>query len=115
MKKIPIHIKKGLKIFMKKKLKLIITLIVLLSLYIFVSAYFYVSQVSNDLQKNVLRLHVIANSDSLEDQNLKYIVRDNLIKYMNSLCSNVSSKEEALDTVSIQLKKMVFHTMQVLN
>ena len=88
---------------MKKKLKLIITLIVLLSLYIFVSAYFYVSQVSNDLQKNVLRLHVIANSDSLEDQNLKYIVRDNLIKYMNSLCSNVSSKEEALDTVSTHL------------
>ena len=50
----------------------------------------------NDLKNNLFRLHVIANSDSKEDQNLKYIVRDNLLDYMNSLCANCSTKEEAI-------------------
>lgn len=33
-----------------------------------------------DLQENVLRLHILANSDSMEDQLLKYEVRDSLIE-----------------------------------
>ena len=66
-----------------KNSKIFILLIFLLSLYIFISAYSYVTLVSNDLQESVFRLHVIANSDSKEDQNLKYEVRDNLIQYMN--------------------------------
>ena len=86
-----------------KNSKIFILLIFLLSLYIFISAYSYVTLVSNDLQESVFRLHVIANSDSKEDQNLKYEVRDNLIQYMNSICNNVSSKEDAIETVSNHL------------
>ena len=51
---------------------------------------------SEDLQNSVFRLHVIANSDSEEDQNLKYIVRDNLLEYMNKLCKDASNKAEAI-------------------
>lgn len=69
-------------------------------MYIFINAYFYVSTISSDLSSNVFRLHIIANSDSEEDQNLKYIIRDELIDYMNSLCGNSSSKEETVDIVS---------------
>ena len=86
-----------------KNSKIFILLIFLLCLYIFISAYSYVTLVSNDLQESVFRLHVIANSDSKEDQNLKYEVRDNLIQYMNSICNNVSSKEAAIETVSNHL------------
>ena len=86
-----------------QKSKFIILLIILISLYIFINAYSYVNQVSYDLQKSVLRLHVIANSDSEEDQNLKYLVRDNLIQYMNSLCSSSSSKAEVIECASKHL------------
>ena len=41
-------------------------------------------------------MHVIANSDSTEDQTLKFIVRDNLINYMNSLTKDITSKEAAI-------------------
>lgn len=82
------------------KFKMIFILSILLFLYIFVAAFSYVSRISSSLAENVLRLHVIANSDSEEDQKLKYIVRDNLINYMNSICSNTTSKEEATEIVS---------------
>lgn len=71
-------------------------ILILLTFYIIVSAISYVSTVSNNISSSVFRLHVIANSDSDEDQNLKYIVRDNLIQYMNVLTKNITSKEAAI-------------------
>jgi len=76
-----------------KKLALIIFL---LTTFIIVSAISYVTAVSNNISESVFRLHVIANSDSDEDQQLKYIVRDNLIQYMNTLTQNITSKEAAI-------------------
>lgn len=71
-------------------------LIFLLFLYVFISAQSYVSAVSANLSDAVFRLHVIANSNSNEDQSLKLVVRDALLNYMNNICSNCSSKEEAV-------------------
>ena len=79
-----------------KIFKRIILVISLLLIYIAISAFSYVAAVSNDISESVFRLHVIANSDSEEDQNLKYIVRDNLIKYMNTLTQNMSTKDDAI-------------------
>lgn len=78
-------------------LKKVFLLIILLLLYTFISAYSYSIAVSNNLSDAVFRLHVIANSDSDEDQALKLKVRDSLINYMNSICSNCSTKEEAIN------------------
>ncbi len=80
-----------------KKLKTWFILIFLICIYTFFCAYSYVQAISSDLKNNVFRLHVIANSDSVEDQNLKYIVRDKLLEYMNKLCSNCTSKAEAIE------------------
>ena len=80
-----------------KKLKNIIILLILFCIYIFISAYSYVSAISSDLYTSVFRLHVIANSDSEEDQNLKYIVRDNLVNYMNENSKDFSSKEDVIE------------------
>ena len=71
-------------------------LLFLLFIYIFISAQSYVSAVSADLSNAVFRLHVIANSDSTEDQTLKLQVRDALLKFMNDICANCSTKEEAI-------------------
>lgn len=82
---------------MKKNLKVILILTILFLIYIFICAYSYVYAISEDLSDSVFRLHIIANSNTEEDQNLKYIVRDNLIQYMNELCTNCSSKEEIIE------------------
>ena len=83
-----------MKIF--SKIKIIFILSLLLFLYVTVCAFSYAKAISTDLSQNVFRLHVIANSDSTEDQNLKYKVRDNIIKYMNSISLDCSNKEEAI-------------------
>lgn len=82
-----------------KKLKPILILSFLLFIYIFICAYNYVYAISTDLSQTVFRLHVIANSDSTEDQNLKYKIRDNIINYMNGLCINCSSKQDVIKCI----------------
>lgn len=81
-----------------KKIKFIIILAILFFLYICISAYSYVYSISSNLSNAVFRLHIIANSNTEEDQSLKYKVRDNLINYMNTLCESCSSKEEVIQT-----------------
>lgn len=88
--------KKILNFIKKPKIKSIILIFLLFALYTFICAFNYVQTISTDISSNVLRLHVIANSDSNEDQDLKYKIRDNLLEYMNSLCANITSKEDAI-------------------
>lgn len=80
-----------------RNLKIIIILLILFTVFIFISAYSYVSAISDNLYNSIFRLHIIANSDSEEDQNLKFLVRDELINYMNNNCKNMSSKNEVIE------------------
>ena len=79
------------------KLKRLFIILFLLFFYILISAFFYVDAVSSDISDSVFRLHVIANSDTVEDQNLKYKVRDALIKYMNEISKKCTSKDEVIN------------------
>lgn len=81
---------------LNSKIKRFILLTFLLILYIFVSAVSYTNAVCSDIQESVFRLHVIANSDSTEDQNLKYIVRDSVIDYINEISKDTNSKDEVI-------------------
>ena len=97
------------------KIKLFLFILPLLFIYTLICSISYVNAISTDLQKNVFRLHVIANSDSEEDQNLKLKVRDNVIKYMNTLCSKTTSKEEAIEIANAHLnefKKIALNTIK---
>ena len=85
-----------MKFFKSQKFKSSILILFLLFLYIFISAQQYVFAVSNDLSDAVFRLHVIANSNSDEDQSLKLKVRDSLLEYMNKIALNCSTKEDAI-------------------
>ena len=69
-------------------IKHILIILFLLFIFIFLSAISYVEAVSNDISDNVFRLHVIANSDTSEDQALKYKVRDGLLEYVNQITKN---------------------------
>lgn len=88
-----------LNFFKNSKVKMVIILSLLLFVYTTVCAFSYAQNVSTDIANSVFRLHVLANSDSEEDQNLKYKVRDNLLAYMNEICANCQSKEEAISLV----------------
>ncbi len=88
--------KKFLKLCNHSNVKMVIILAFLFFAYTTICAISYASTISNDIADSVFRLHVIANSDSEVDQNLKYIVRDNLLEYMNTLCADCTSKEEAI-------------------
>lgn len=79
-----------------KNFKRIILIFFLFIMYIIFSINSYSNAVVTDISNSVFRLHVIANSNSQEDQDLKYKVRDALILYMNSICENIHSKEEAI-------------------
>ena len=78
-------------------------LLLLFVLYTFVCAFSYANTVSEDLSNSVFRLHILANSDSEEDQNLKLAVRDNILSYMKEISSDVSSKEDVISLANEHL------------
>ena len=92
--------KKILNNIKNSKIGIVLILSILLFLYTIVCAVSYVEAVSTDISSSVFRLHVIANSNSDEDQSLKYKVRDSLLNYMNNICKDCNSKEEAINIVS---------------
>ena len=88
--------KKILNLFKNPKVKMVIILSFLLFIYTTICAFSYAQNVSTDIANSVFRLHVIANSDSKEDQELKYKVRDSLLKYMKEICGSCENKAEAI-------------------
>lgn len=88
--------KKFLKLMNHSKVKMVIILTFLFFVYTTICAMSYANNVSTDIADSVFRLHVIANSNSDVDQNLKYTVRDKLLEYMNTLCADCTSKKEAI-------------------
>ena len=71
---------------MKRKVKYSIILSILLFIFVFVSIHSYASTISSNLSDNFFRLHILANSDSHQDQSLKLKVRDNIINYLEYVC-----------------------------
>lgn len=49
----------------------------------------------NEIRDKLIRFHVIANSDTDEDQNLKLKVRDKVVEALSERLGNVNSLEEA--------------------
>ena len=52
--------------------------------------------VCENLQEDIFRLHIIANSDSARDQELKLKVRDGILEYTSELFVNCRSRDEAM-------------------
>ena len=94
-----------------KNSKRLLIIFILFIIYISLSLFSYSTAVSNDIQNCVFRLHVIANSDSKEDQDLKYKVRDSLIDYMNLISKDINSKEEAIN-IAIKNKDQFYNIAQ---
>ena len=59
-----------------------------------------------DLENDVFRLHILANSDSDEDQALKLKVRDRVLSYTEELFARAKTKEEAETLVKDNLQSI---------
>ena len=78
---------KGLSLKKNNTLKVCITVAILIVLSLWLLSYTYAEDVNAGLSENLVRLHVIANSDSKSDQALKLKVRDAIIEYMKDKLS----------------------------
>lgn len=79
-----------------QKFKKIILISILFVIFFIITANSYANSVSNNLSNTFFRLHILANSDSKEDQDLKLKVRDSITEYMNTLIKNKSDKNEII-------------------
>ena len=90
-------------------------LLFLLFLFISISAFSYVSAVSSNIADSVFRLHIIANSNSIADQNLKLLVRDKVIEYMNSISKGYTTKSDVINLVENNLENFKQITQNVIH
>ena len=96
------------------KLKHFLVILLLLCIFIISSILSYSSQVFAGLQDNIFRLHILANSDSNEDQALKLLVRDAVINYIEQINNNSNSKNQTISNISSHLEEIQALSEQVI-
>ena len=69
---------------------------------------------SKALEENLVRLHVVANSDSQEDQDLKLQVRDAVVEQLNQVMGTLDSAQAAKDFLSAHLTEIQQTATEVL-
>lgn len=69
----------------------------------------------NDIEDRLLRFHIIANSDSKEDQTLKLKVRDEVTKYTDKLFADCHSKSQAVSMARDNLSSIEAYAQEVVN
>ena len=74
--------------------------IILISAISLLSLTFYSIYLQKSIASKVLRLHILANSNSAFDQELKLKVRDDVVNYITPLLKNSSSLNETKEIIS---------------
>lgn len=64
------------------------------------------TQVCDTVRHDTLRLHILANSDSKEDQQLKLAVRDTIVRTAGELFAKKDTKQQALRTAQMQIPRL---------
>lgn len=75
----------------------------ILALVITVLSGFVLDNDRQELSDKIIRLHVLANSDSDEDQELKLRVRDEILDELDGILIGEKSKAEAVEIISANL------------
>jgi len=82
--------------YMKQSNKLQIFLMVSLTAIILFCTFLSLSSSLGQIREKVLRLHVIANSDSDEDQAIKLVIRDRILEYGGELFYNTDLSNDKI-------------------
>ena len=86
--------------FYQTKLFKFFIILFLFFIYLFITAKSYANSVSTNLTDNIFRLHIIANSDSTQDQDLKLKVRDSIIEYVEKITSDCTNKDSVISVIT---------------
>lgn len=86
---------------MKKLLAAAVSILLIFALVPFLPT---VSDLS--LYENVIRLHILANSNTAEDQALKLYVRDRILEHIDSLVIDAKNKSEAEENIISSLDEI---------
>ncbi len=82
-------------------------LLLCLAVFISLAAFFrHPGGEAQPVTDRLIRLHVVANSDSDEDQGIKYRVRDAVLEYMNREIENSGDVKEAREAVKNNLRRI---------
>lgn len=65
------------------------------------------SFVSNEISEEVLRFHILANSNSEEDQALKIEIKDEVISLMELALSSSNSRVETIENIENDMDKII--------
>ena len=68
----------------RRNIRLIASISIITFTFVIFKMNSYTENVNRNLSGNLIRLHVVANSDSPEDQELKNTVRDNILAYVRN-------------------------------
>ena len=88
----------------KKRFELSIILGLIFSVLLSFTSF---SAYCNEIENGVLRLHILANSDSAKDQELKLAVRDSILENSENIFESASNKEDALKNAKENLPKII--------
>nr|MDD5838354.1 stage II sporulation protein R [Eubacteriales bacterium] len=80
---------------MSKKLFVFLPLLLIFTLLF--GSLSYTNDASNDISTKVLRMHVLANSNSIDDQKLKIAVKNNILKSTQKLFTDCDNLEESIE------------------
>lgn len=69
---------------------------------------------SENISQKVFRLHILANSDSAEDQNLKLDVRDYVLQKSASIFENADSLEQAIEKANSNIDEFEKYAKQAI-
>ncbi len=94
------------------KISIIVLLLLILGAW-FIS-YNYAEDVNAGLSQNLVRLHVVANSDSATDQALKLKVRDAIIELMKDKLANSSNINETRSIINDNIKEIEEISLKVI-
>ena len=80
---------------MSKKLFVFLPLLLIFTLLF--GSLSYTNDASNNISNKVLRMHVLANSNSINDQRLKIAVKNNILKSTQELFTDCDNLEESIE------------------
>ena len=80
---------------MSKKLFVFLPLLLIFTLLF--GSLSYTNDASNDISTKVLRMHVLANSNSINDQRLKIAVKNNILKSTQELFTDCDNLEKSIE------------------
>lgn len=97
--------------------KLAIGLVIILGVLAIgsVASAYYSQKITKGISESILRLHVVANSDSEEDQSLKRQIRDDILVYMKENMKKDSTLEESKEYVKEHLSDIEKIAMDNIN